>query len=112
MLATAVAAESTDGTIEERGGLSYLAAMTWKISDLQRDGYGLWIHCEVTCDGVRCNHHAEADLEALAARLGTDHGAMAADLAGRFKCARCGSRSTSTTVYPPTVRDMRTGTLR
>lgn len=86
--------------------------MSWTIGDLRRDGYGLWIHCETSRDGVRCNRHVKADLEALAARLGTDHGAMAADLAGRFKCAKCGSRTSTITIHPPTVRDMRTGALR
>jgi len=84
----------------------------WTIGDLLANGYGLWIHCEASREGVRCNHRAEADLAALAVRLGRDHGAMAADLAGKFRCARCGSRSTSITVHPPTVRDLRTGALR
>lgn len=112
MLAITVAAELADGTIEERGGPRYLPGMSWTISDLRAQGYGLWIHCEATCNGIRCSHRAQADLEVLAARLGPDHGAMASDLAGRFKCARCGSRATSITVHPPTVRDIRTGALR
>lgn len=86
--------------------------MSWKIGDLQKGGYGLWVHCEASHEGVRCNRHAQVDLEALAARLGADHGAMAADLAGRFKCARCGSSTSTITIHPPTVRDMRTGRLR
>lgn len=86
--------------------------MTWTIGELLEEGYRLWIHCDASSGGVRCNHRAEADLEALAARLGRDHGAMAADLAGKFRCARCGSRSTSITVHPPTVRDLRTGPRR
>lgn len=86
--------------------------MAWTIGDLQKGGYGLWVHCEASRDGIRCNRHVKADLEALAACLGADHGAMAADLAGKFRCARCGSRTTSITIHPPTVRDMRTGALR
>lgn len=86
--------------------------MSWTIGELQRGNYGLWVHCEASRDGVRCNRNVKADLEALAARLGAGHSAMAADLAGVFRCARCGSRSTSITIHPPSVRDMRTGTLR
>lgn len=86
--------------------------MSWTIGDLRRDGYGIWIHCEASQDGIRCNHRAQADLAVLASRLGAEHGAMASDLAGKFKCAHCGSRSTTITVHPPTVRDMRTGILR
>jgi len=84
----------------------------WTISDLLENGYRIWVHCESSREGMCCNHHAQADLEALAARLGRNHGAMAADLAGRFKCARCGSKTTTITVHPPTVRDVRTGKLR
>lgn len=75
-------------------------------------GYRLWVHCDSAEGGLRCNHRAEADLSALAARLGRDHGAMAADLAGKFRCARCGKRKTTISIHPPTVRDMKTGELR
>lgn len=92
--------------------LRYLRAMAWTIGEMLDRGYRLWIHCEASGGGVRCNHSAQADLAALAARLGRDHGAMVADLAGKFRCARCGSRSTSITVHPPTVRDLRTGAMR
>ena len=90
----------------------YLPSMSWTIGDLQRGSYRLWVHCEASRDGMRCNHHAEADLKTLAARLGPDYSAMAADLTGRFKCARCGSRTSTITIHPPTVRDMRTGEMR
>lgn len=87
--------------------------MSWSIGELIDGHYRLWVHCDSPAvDGVRCNHAAEVDLEDLAKRLGREHGAMAADLAGKFRCAACGSRRTAITIHPPTVRDMRSGELR
>lgn len=87
--------------------------MSWTLGKMIDGGYRLWVHCDAPAvDGLRCDHAAEIDLAGLAARLGRDHGAMADDLAGRFRCARCGGRRTTITVHPPTVRDMKTGQLR
>jgi hypothetical protein len=43
----------------------------------------------VNCPEPRCYHSVELDLEALANRLGADHGAMHHDLVGLFRCQRC-----------------------
>lgn len=84
----------------------------WTLAEMIAGNYRLWVHCDApSVGGVRCNHGAEVDLEDLAQRLGLDHGAMAADLAGRFRCATCGSRRTAITIHPPTVRNVRTGEL-
>lgn len=92
-------------------GLPHIV-MPWTIGDLQSGNYDLWIHCQGSRDGVRCNRHTKADLEALAARLGSYHGAMAADLMGKFRCTRCDSTISAISIHPPTVRDVRTGMLR
>jgi len=87
--------------------------MSWTLGELIEGRYRLRVHCDSPAvDGGRCNHGAELDLEDLAQRLGRDHGAMAADLARKFRCARCGSRWTGITIHPPTVRDVKTGELR
>jgi hypothetical protein len=43
----------------------------------------------VNCGHPACNHSIQLDLEALAARLGADHGAMHDDLVRLFRCQRC-----------------------
>ena len=86
--------------------------MSWTIGDLQSGNYALWIHYQGSQEGVRCNRHAKADLDALADRLGRYHGAMAADLLGKFRCTCCASTTSKITIHPPTVRNVRTGLLR
>ncbi len=91
----------------------YFRAMSWTLGELIDGGYRIWVHCDSAgAGGMRCNHRAMVDLDDLARRLGRDHGAMAADLAGMFRCARCGARRSTITVHPPTVRDVKTGELR
>ncbi len=46
-----------------------------------------------------CRHSVQLDLEALAAKLGPDHGALHNDLVPRLKCSRCGSRSIGLIVH-------------
>lgn len=79
------------------------------IGALIDDRYRIYICCEAAPGGRRCNHDALADLEALAARLGRDHGCLAKDLAGKFRCGRCGSREISIRIHPPTRTDVETG---
>ncbi len=43
----------------------------------------------VNCGHPACNRSMQIDLAALAARLGSDHGAMHDDLVGLFRCQRC-----------------------
>lgn len=43
----------------------------------------------VNCHDPRCRHMMKLDLEALADRLGRDHGVMHLDIAHRFRCQRC-----------------------
>lgn len=82
------------------------------IGDLIDERYRLYVCCEAGTGGTRCNHDALVDLQALAARLGRDHGCLAADLAGKFRCARCGSRENSIRIHPPTRTDVETGRRR
>lgn len=82
------------------------------LGDLIDSRHGLYLYCEASRGGLRCGHYAEADLEALAARLGRDHSWLADDLVPRLRCSKCGSRAVSIRLAPPTVRDARTGELR
>jgi hypothetical protein len=47
-----------------------------------------------------CRRSTRLDLEALAARLGRDHGARVKDLAPKLKCSGCGSKAITFTVSP------------
>lgn len=49
-------------------------------------GYTIRGHC------AACHHHELLDLEALARRLGPEHGALHDDLVPLLKCAKCGSK--------------------
>jgi hypothetical protein len=46
----------------------------------------------VTAACTSCNRHKVLDLEALRDRFGPDAPAMAADIAPKLRCDRCGSR--------------------
>lgn len=50
--------------------------------------YTLRVHCNAR----GCGHHAEVDLQALADKLGRDHGAMHWDLVPLMRCSKCGSK--------------------
>ena len=45
-----------------------------------------------------CHHQAKLDLEALAARLGPDHGALADTLLPKLRCSSCGGKRLGITV--------------
>lgn len=47
----------------------------------------------VNCGHPACCHSVTLDLEALAERLGHNHGAMHDDLVQLFTCTKCGSAS-------------------
>jgi hypothetical protein len=55
------------------------------IGDLIDGRYRLAIYCE----DQDCRHWAWADLQALAARLGRDHGSMRDDLVPKLRCSAC-----------------------
>lgn len=67
--------------------------------------YELSAHCEATRDGVGCHHTATIDLDKLADRLGPDHGTLAADLVGKLRCSKCGSKRVGIIIHPPNRSD-------
>ena len=60
-------------------------------------GYGIRSTC------LACWHHRELDLPALADRLGSDHGALHADLVPKLRCAECGSKRIALTITSSNV---------
>lgn len=82
------------------------------IGALIDEHHRLHIYCEASYDGLRCGHHAWADLEALAARFGRDHSSLHDDLVPKLRCSKCGSKKLSLRLHPPTVRDIQTGEMR
>jgi hypothetical protein len=85
---------SHPGRLTATGICSYPVGMT--IGEMIDKHYGLTVCCEAR----GCHGGADVDLVALAARLGRDHGAMHDDLAGKFRCSRCGSRRVSFRISP------------
>lgn len=59
--------------------------------------YGIRAAC------TECGHVRELDLEALAAKLGRDHGALRDDLAPKLRCTECGSKRIALTTLAPDV---------
>ena len=59
------------------------------------NGYG------ITATYTLCWHSAPLDLEALAAKLGRDHGALRDDLVPKLRCTQCGSKRIGLTIIPP-----------
>jgi hypothetical protein len=55
-------------------------------------GHRISAHCEARAPHGICGHTQQLDLEALAKRLGRDHGSLHADLAHKLRCSKCGSR--------------------
>lgn len=45
-----------------------------------------------------CDHRADLDLDALSARLGPDHGALADTLLPKLRCSSCGGTRLGMTV--------------
>ena len=74
---------------------------------LIRYRYDLSVHCQVR----DCWNRACVDLEALAQRLGRDHGCLARDLKRYFRCSKCGSKEVgfslssadSSGIVPPSI---------
>ncbi|MFC6486920.1 hypothetical protein [Nitratireductor sp. GCM10026969] len=54
------------------------------------------------CYHFGCNHRADLDLAALAARLGRDHSWMRNDLVPKLCCSKCGSKDIGLRLAPPT----------
>ena len=54
------------------------------------------------CNNLDCRHSAMADLRAMAAKLGEDHGAMYRDIAPKLRCSACGGKDVSIRLSPYT----------
>lgn len=54
------------------------------------------------CENLACRHSAEADLPAIAAKLGADHSAMHHDLVPKLRCSVCGGKDISVRLQPYT----------
>jgi hypothetical protein len=65
------------------------------IGDLIAHNYTVTMHCQ------NCRHSAGIDLERLGDRLGHDHSYLCVDMAGKFKCCSCNSKSISESIAPP-----------
>lgn len=71
------------------------------IGDLLDGGYSLHAYCERD----DCRHSSRLDLDALAARLGRDHGALHRDLVPHLRCSACGEAvRLSLRMAPPASR--------
>lgn len=69
------------------------------IGDHIDERYTITAHCR--CRPPYGERSVNLDLEALAARLGRDHSAMAPDLIPHLRCSVCGRRPEMITVAPP-----------
>ena len=50
-------------------------------------GDTVWAYCN------SCHHNRPLDLEAIAAKLGIDHGALHTDLVPKMRCTKCRSKN-------------------
>ena len=55
------------------------------LAEMRREGERLFVNCS----RPDCFRTAEVDLAMLIEKLGEDHGAMHADLVGKFACTAC-----------------------
>jgi hypothetical protein len=67
------------------------------IEDLIRNGYTL----HAACRAATCMRTAQLDLERLKGRLGAGHGTLAADLAPKLRCSKCGGKDVGLVMSPP-----------
>lgn len=75
--------------------------MSWTIAELIAERMTLTGYCH----NPRCHHNQRLDLDQLQAKLGPDAPAMAADLAPKLKCARCGGQDVGLIYSPSTNAD-------
>lgn len=54
------------------------------------------------CYDMECQHSAALDVEALAKRLGREHGSMRWDLVPKLRCTKCGGKDVGLRLAPPT----------
>lgn len=70
-------------------------SMNGTLGECLDNGYGLTATCTL------CWHSARLDLDALAANLGRDHGALRDDLVPKLRCTPCGGKRIGLTVIVP-----------
>jgi hypothetical protein len=72
------------------------------LGDLKADHYELTGHCGAS---VECRHSSKLDLDALIDRLGADFVSFGDPnpLAARLRCEKCGGRSITLILSPPST---------
>ena len=79
-----------------------MTGLAWTLSELIAEDVTVTAYCQA--DG--CRYHQALDLNELAAKLGPDARAMAADLAPKLTCWMCGATKISL-IYSPRTRTPR-----
>ena len=72
-------------------------SMNGTLGDCLDNGYGI----RATC--TACWHGADLDIEALARKLGREHGALHNDLVPLLRCTKCPENRVSLTTIVPGV---------
>ena len=83
----------------KRGRIDYAFGMIWTIAELIAEDMTITAYCEA----IDCHRNQKVDLQKLVARLGPSAPAMAADLAPKLKCSKCGGKNVSL-IYSPRTR--------
>ncbi|WP_457940830.1 hypothetical protein [Mesorhizobium sp. 10J20-29] len=73
--------------------------MVWTLAELISEDMTITAYCEAQ----GCHHNRTVDLELLQAMLGERAPAMAADIAPKLKCSKCGGKNVSL-IYSPRTR--------
>lgn len=69
-------------------------SMNGTLGECIENGYGVTATC------TECWHSARLDIEALAAKLGRDHGALHDDLVPKLRCTKCRGKRIGLTANP------------
>lgn len=88
--------ELTEAELQARYDL-YSVNTVGKLID---NGYKVALYCENPRDGLTCGFVKWLDLEKLAAKLGRDHGCLAADITPHLWCTKCGGKKVSLRMHP------------
>ena len=76
-----------------------MPGLTWTLTELIAEDMTITAHCQ----SAGCHHKQNVDLQWLAAKWGPDARAMAADIAPRLTCSKCGGKDVSL-IYSPRTK--------